>query len=171
MSDTTNIATSTSIARATINCISSGGSLGANISSVYVNKVHAGVDQSDRRLPETDDFTGADVTGSIGAILRLKEVSATGAIRNATLQSNFGHITNVFAEDGFIDSTAQAGKTVKRIMVGYMAGKRNHIVNESADVSGSVNARKLGRIYYTGSRTIDLSGARRVGPLVDDVEN
>lgn len=169
ISGTTRFATSTSLPGATVNRISSGGDLTANINSVIINKIHAGVDQNDQRLSEDEDFTGANITGTIFGILRLREVSATGSISDATLQCNFGSIINIFAEDGFTNTTVQVAKNISRIMIGYINGKRNQVINTQADVSGTISARKLGRIYSTGSQVdINLDNVRRIGPLIEN---
>ena len=163
-----NISTNTSQLKATVNQISSGGNLNATVSSTKINTIHAGVDQSDRRLPEDEDFTGADISGTFSSVLQLKEVSATGVIRNATLRSSINNIENIFAEDGFINSNVSAANSVARIMVGYLKGNRRNVINDQADVSGSVNSRKLGRIYSTGEQDINTDNVRRVGPLVEN---
>jgi hypothetical protein len=43
------------------------------------------------------------------------------------------------------------------------------IVNEEADVSGTISARRLGRIYYTGTIADDVvsSSVQVTGPIKD----
>ena len=97
-------------------------------------------------------------------------MSATGRIEGASILSRVGSITNVFVEDGIEDSTISAAVgTITRIMVGYEGGHRNRMMNSSADISGTIVARRVGRIYYTGANTADLRRIARIGPVVDDV--
>jgi cyclophilin family peptidyl-prolyl cis-trans isomerase len=148
----------------TINRITSGGNNNATIRAFSVNRIHAGFNQLDKRIPDSH----ADFTGTVNATSRIKEISATGAISNATLQTSISNITNIFAEDGFINSSASAN-SITRIMVGYRKGNRKFIVNEQADASGTINANKLGRIYSTGSQQgINLTNVTHIGPLVEN---
>ena len=130
-----------------------------------------GFDREGKRLPENQEFNGADYTGQITAFFAIKELNVTGVIRNAIVQSAAGAITSVFAEDGIENTSLTALLRITRVMVGYKNGRRNKIVNEIADVSGTFNARKLGRLYYTGTQTVNLNQVRHTGPIVDDMPN
>ncbi|MCF7958687.1 MAG: peptidylprolyl isomerase [Phycisphaerae bacterium] len=147
----------------TLDTVSSGGDCGAMIRSGKINSVLAGVDQKGKRLSEGGGFTGSDITGRIFANMTLKTVMATGNIglgnefsTAATVACSYGSIGNVFAEDG-LNANISAGKEVKRVMVGFTNGYRRDLANSAADVAGSVNAKRLGRLYYTGQKDADMT--------------
>ncbi len=148
---------------------SCGGNMAGYLYGGKIGEVLAGFDTDGKKLAENGDFNGSDITGTISAFLGISKISSTGKIKNAILSSSYSSITNIFAEDGFEDATISAYKTITRIMVGFLDGNRWKIVNENADVSGSVTARTLGRIYYTGTLEEDIvsESTRISGPLFD----
>ncbi|MBN2375115.1 MAG: hypothetical protein JXD22_01845 [Sedimentisphaerales bacterium] len=158
-----------------IDTISCGGDCGATISTVRLNSVLVGFDRSGSRIAENGDFTGSDFTGSITASLFLKMLNVTGLIENAQITASgfrSSAIFSIFAEDGFVNSSASAYQTISRIMVGYLGGYRVNLINSDADASGTITTSRLGRFYYTGDGSgLNLNGVRYLGPVVDDVTN
>jgi len=158
-----------------IDTVSCGGNCGAIISTIKLNSVLVGFDRGGHRIPEGGDFTGSDFTGSITASLFLKMLNVTGLIENAQITATgfrTSAITSIFAEDGFVNSTANAYQTITRIMVGYLGGYRINLINSDADAGGTISTTRLGRLYYTGDGSgLNLSGIRYLGPVIDDVPN
>lgn len=151
------------------------GNCAARLSGARVDQVLVGFDRLGQRRPEDLSYAGSDFTGSISALLALGELNATGKILNASISAaaggHLGRIINLFVEDGIENTAIRAGASVTRIMVGYENGRRDRLVNDHADVSGAITASNLGRLYYTGKNTMDLSGVRRLGPVIDDNPN
>ncbi len=157
--------------KASINLVTAKQMSGTNVSSLNIREILIGVDKNAERLaePEGGNFTGGDISGgSISSSFTLKKVSATGQIIGVGISSG-RHVTNVFAEDGLINSTVSAGINVSKIHIGYLDGNRKNIVNENADAIATINARRLGRVFYTGTRDLNLSNTRRIGTIRDDV--
>lgn len=149
---------------------SCGGEMAGYLYAGKIGEVLAGFDEDGKKLVENGDFNGSDITGTISAFLGINKISTTGKFNNANITSSYSSITNIFAEDGFEETTVSAYKTVTRIMVGFLDGNRWKIINENADVSGSVTAKTLGRIYYTGTLEKDVvspEDTRISGPLYD----
>jgi len=148
---------------------SCGGNMAGYLYGGKIGEVLAGFDADGKKLAENDAFSGSDITGTISAFLGISKISATGKLNGASITSSYSSITNLFAEDGFEETTVSAYKTITRIMVGFLDGNRWKVVNENADVSGSVTARTLGRIYYTGTLAEDVvsDDTRISGPLYD----
>ena len=169
--DNTAIRTNGSV-RTQINTVTCRGDCSASFSSIKIEEILVGFDENKQKRPETDDFTGGNFSGSVSVSLSLDLLSATGSIENAYVGANraygYGTINSIFAEDGFINSTVSCYKKITRIMIGYENGKRNRIVNTAADVSGAISGPRLGRLYYTGENTANLS-VSHLGPVIDDV--
>ena len=162
--------------------ITCGGQFSASATAWKIQDIHVGVDRQGQRLPENDDFTGSDFTGSATAYLKLQRLSATGKIRDAAIRANtqlasprfaaIGVIDNIYAEDGLENTNIAAVKRIQTIMVGYLQGRRPHIINTDANVSGAFSVRRLGRLYYTGNRDdLNLDAVRFAPVLVDDVKD
>jgi hypothetical protein len=149
--------------------ISCGGTMAGTLYAGKMDTVLAGVDRQGNPLLEDDEFTGSDISGTMYAYFWIKKISATGKIINANISSAYSSITNIFAEDGFEETSVSVGRAITRIMVGFNDGNRRDVVNENADVSGSVSTRYLGRIYYTGNLAEDVvsDSMRMTGPLYD----
>jgi len=150
----------------TLKEFSTGGDCAAVVNVSKIDDVLIGFDRDGTRKVENEVFTGADFTGSITALMGLNTLSATGSIQDATIQCSYGKITSIFAEDGF-DAAVTASKDITRIMVGFINGQRRRIANPDANVDGSINAAKLGRLYYTGDRNSEMTMPARVGPVVN----
>jgi cyclophilin family peptidyl-prolyl cis-trans isomerase len=152
------IATATDFYRfvKTIKTISTGGNFSGTVVSLHINKIMIGYDYQGKRIPEPDntDYTGSHLFDNavIQALISIKEINVTGEIKNATIQSYGGKITNIFAEDGIFNSQLTAN-SIKYIMLGYLDGSRKHpLVNEDAGISNvTLVTGTLGRLYYTGS--------------------
>jgi cyclophilin family peptidyl-prolyl cis-trans isomerase len=172
ISGTSTIGASSSFS-STVKLLTCGGTLSGSLNSVRLDRILVGYDQFAKRLPEPQngEFTGADFTGSMNVTFRIKELNVTGMISGASVQVSSGNISEIFAEDGMENISFNSANLISRILVGYLNGKRGQIENEQADVSGTINARRLGRLYYTGENSADLSSVRRRGPIVDDVPN
>jgi len=168
----TSISASGSI-RSQIDTATCGGDCSASFSSLRIKEILVGFDENKQKIPEDDKFTGGNFSGSVYVTFSLDTLSATGSIENAYIGANraygLGTIKNIFAEDGLVNSSIRFLRKTTRIMVGYEDGKRNRIVNTAADVSGTISGPRLGRLYYTGENTANLSGVRHVGPVKDDV--
>jgi len=158
---------------AKIGRVSCGGDCSANISSVRIDEILVGYDRYLQKKVEDEDFTGGDFSGTVSAIFGLKNLYVTGRINNAAINANtfsgFGVITSIFAEDGFENTSVSVNHSIRRIMVGYENGRRSRIVNSDANVSGTIRTGTLGRLYYTGTRNVNLSQVRHLGPVIDDV--
>ena len=158
--------------RSLIDTVTCQGDCSASFSSLRIKEILAGFDENKQKIPEAGEFTGGNFSGSVYVTLSLDLLSATGSIENAYIRATgaygYGSIKSVFAEDGFISSTISCYKKATRIMVGYENGNRNRIVNNDADVSGTISGPRLGRLYYTGENTANLS-VGHVGPVIDDV--
>jgi len=158
--------------RSLIDTVTCQGDCSASFRSLRIKEILVGFDENKQKMPEANEFTGGNFNGSVYVTLSLDLLSATGSIENAyigaTAAYGYGSIKSVFAEDGFISSTVSCYKKATRIMVGYENGNRNRIVNNNADVSGTISGPRLGRLYYTGENTANLS-VGRVGPVIDDV--
>ncbi len=157
--------------RSRINRVSSGGDFAGSIQSTRLGDVLIGYDLNKDQLDEDDTYTGSDFTGTAQSTFDLKSVKVTGSVTDATLVSLVRSINHISAEDGFTDTIVSATKNIKRIMVGYEEGRRSSIVNSKADVSGTIYADKLGRVYFTGDEALDLSNVSKIGPVHDDVIN
>ena len=152
-----------------IDRVSSGGDFAGTVQGGRINQVLVGFDSAGARLAEGNGYSGSDLSGSISAIWGLQFVSVTGQIAQASVQASNGSVISVYAEDGFENSSISAYWQVVRLMVGYLNGQRGQIVNEQADVSGSIQATGLGRIYYTGTMASDMTLPTYYGPIRDDV--
>ena len=153
------IATATDFYRfvKTIKMITTGGNFSGTVESLHINKIMIGYDYQGKRIPEPDntDYTGSHLfdKAMIKALISIKEINVTGEINDATIRSYYGKITNIFVEDGIIDSTLIASRSIKYIMLGYLDGSRKHgLINEDAGISNvNFSAKTLGRLYYSGS--------------------
>ncbi len=158
--------------RTQIGTVTCEGDCAASFNSLKIEEILVGFDENKQKMPETDEFTGGNFSGTVYVTFSLDLLSATGSIENAYIGANraygYGTIKSIFAEDGFISSTVSCYKKTIRIMVGYENGKRNRIVNTAADVSGTISGPRLGRLYYTGENTASLS-VNHLGPVIDDV--
>ena len=146
-----------------------GGEFAGTVSVTRVDNVMVGFDGQGRRRAENDEFRGSDLTGTISSILSIGDVNVTGAIRNATLSLSNRSLNSILAEDGLEDVTISFPRKVKLIMVGYLNGNPRMIVNPEANVSGSINARALGKMYYTGELDDNLRLPARVGWIEDGI--
>jgi len=149
-----------------IKTFSTGSNCAAVINASKIDKVLIGFDRDGKRKVENETFTGADFTGSITALLGLNTLSVTGSIQDATIQCSYGKITSILTEDGF-DAAVTTNKDVTRIMVGFINGQRNRVANPDANVDGSIIAKTLGRLYYTGDRNQEMAMPARHGPIVN----
>jgi len=149
-----------------------GGDFDGTVFAMRVGDIRVGFDRDGNRKPESDDYAGSDLTGSVTGSRCLDTVSVTGKIDTANLSCSGGNIRNIFVEDGLLDSTVSAGRTIQRILVGYIGEKRKAewLANPQADVSGTISARLLGRLYYTGTLDPDTNLPARRGPVRDDVK-
>jgi len=154
--------------------VSCGGDFSGKINSPRIHEVLVGFDSRGKRLAESAEagYSGSDFSGTITTAWHLRTLCVTGAIRDATISARvyagYGNIGSIFAEDGFEHTTVSVGAKITRIMVGYQGGRRTNIANADADVSGTINANRLGRLYYTGTKDLDLSQVRHIGPVVGD---
>jgi len=135
-----------------IYAITTGGDFEGTINTSWIHQIKIGFDSAGKRLVEDQDFSGADFSGSVYATLGLYELNVTGAIQDALIYSNVGSVYNIYAEDGFTDSTVSVYRFVSRIVVGYFGGARNlyNVANYQADISLTVFATLLGSLTYTG---------------------
>jgi hypothetical protein len=167
----TSIVASGSI-RARIDSVTCGRDCTASLTAMRIKEILTGFDENKQKIPEVGEFTGGNFRGSVSVTVGLDLLSATGRIENAFIGANrtfgYGSIKSIFAEDGFVNSSLSFLKKTTRIMVGYEDGKRNRIVNTAADVSGSISGPRLGRLYYTGENSVNIS-TKYVGPVIDDV--
>ena len=166
MDDTTSVSATGNGGR--IEWVICGGNCGATLNAGRISHIETGFDNDRKRRAENETFTGGDFTGTASSTYGIGEVNATGKISGATMSASFGIVNSVFAEDGFENSTINAAWLVKRLMVGYLDGWRGHVQNADADVSGTINTRYLGRIYYTGQLDPNTTIPDAHGPIVDD---
>ncbi|MBN2210984.1 MAG: hypothetical protein JW709_06270 [Sedimentisphaerales bacterium] len=148
--------------------VCTGGDCDAVINGQRVFRVRAGYTRDGQRRGENEGFSGGDFLGGISASYGLGDVNATGKIINASISCSSGIVTNIIAEDGLENTTISAPLRIQRILVGYLNGNRNFIVNTDANVSGNINTRYLGRMYYTGELDENLNLPDWHGPIHDD---
>ena len=137
------------------------GDFAGEINAFKLKNMLVGYDSRGRRLSESDvEYTGSDFTGDVFSTLNITEINVTGMMKDdeagqSIIQSNYGSIRNIFIEDG-ATGYIEAGKVINTIMIGVLDGNRRKVVNEAANSNLEVIARKLGRIYYTGSRSAEF---------------
>ena len=145
--------------------IACGGSCAAVISAPKISYLRCGYDRFGDRQSENNSFQGGGFSGSMTSVYSITEVNVTGAIlQPATISTTGGSIGRVYTEDGF-NGTIQAKRTINVMMVGFIAGKTKNIANYNADVSGSIMAYKIGKLYYTGARVAAMTLPPRQGSI------
>ncbi len=160
-----------SVPAATVSRVITGGNFSGTISTYRLGKLLVGYNQRGRRLTEDAEFTGSNYTGDITATLSISYISVTGQMLGdnsgtSTINSSYGSIRSILIEDGAVGYVS-AGNAIGSIMIGTLGGNRHRVINDNADVSLNVSAKKLIRLYYTG--TLDTSKTISGDPLIVDL--